>query len=142
MEETRILADNILRAIAAGRNSRVKHATDLAQQAGVSKSTLSQLIKSPDERNPRLNVLVDVARVLKVPLWSLFVPDFPFDAAGKTPLKSISDDGYVMLKAFEAENEMVKYSMMNAASLTLQEVNERSASEIREAAAKYNTQRT
>ena len=82
--------------------------------------TLGGLVNYPDNNNPTVGTLQTLASAFKVPVWTLLVKDFPFEALKPSNnIKSISADGYSLLSVYESAPEEKRKSLLDYASYQL-----------------------
>ena len=86
-----------------------------------------------------MRILADVAKALRVPAWTLLIPDFPFDnyRYDEKPPESMHALTHTAARIMEEEEDMVKMMVMEAISHSLCKVDEKRSHMIKDAQAKY-----
>lgn len=70
----------------------------LANMAGVSSATINTFTIKNHATHPKINKLDEVAKALKVPVWSLLIENFPFHQYEKFPVREINQSGLELLQ--------------------------------------------
>lgn len=91
----------------------------LAKLAKVDQKTISSILSSESAPNPTLKVITAISKALKLEPWMLLVPDMPVDIIQGSRIKTISHQGYRLLKIFESAPENNKISILDFAAYSM-----------------------
>lgn len=128
-----VIARNLTRL----KDTNYSSATTYARKAGIAPATFTTFVKDPLDRNITLDNLYALADAANVDVWTLFVPDFPFERTIGHKLDAISSDGYLLLHAFENAQPIVRHTLMELFANALCNSDKKAAHEIKEAQSKY-----
>jgi transcriptional regulator with XRE-family HTH domain len=110
----------------------------LAKMAKLNQATVSKLLEKDEISNPTMRVLESIASALGVPAWMLLILDFPYQSvAGRKPLTRLSDEGYLVLRAFESAQPMVRYAILEAVAHATCKTDEKASCQIKDMQSKY-----
>jgi len=102
----------------------------------VSPATITKFTATPDEANPKLSTLIDIADTFRISPWMLLVPQFPYAAVSTQPLNEICADGYALLKIYQAAPDHMRKTILDYAAYQLRG-QPQTETKIREVQAKY-----
>lgn len=110
----------------------------------VTQSTLSKLLSYPEESNPTLKTLIGVSNATGTQPWMFLLEDFPFESVKQIkPIKKISKEGYILLKAFEESSSETKLTILKQIGYMLDNYddNKTSAMFVKETAKEYTIEK-
>ena len=131
-----IIAENI-RLL---KDQRKLSMSELARRAGMPPPTVASFLKHPEEKNTTLDNLYSIADFFGVDLWGMLIPDFPFDQAKYNKIDKISENGYLLLTAFENAPDNVKYSILDAVAFSISSSDKGKSKQIKESIAQDNSE--
>lgn len=139
-KQTQIIANNTKRLMALFD----MNVTTLSKQAGVDHGTISKLRSEDTLPNPTVKIITGLANAFGIEPWMLLIENFPFNVGrNRLHLKSISEDGYIMLKVFEScDNETVRYALLEAAKQAIKPLDERASNQIADIQSTYLAKRS
>ena len=126
-------------------NDRGMGMNELARATGVSSATISKLKNNPEEANPNLSTIRDLAEELGIEAWMLLAMKPPIAPIPKgSHLKEVSHLGYTLLREFEKASDTTKANVLQQFRMFLQiEDNNRDAAKrLLDAQDKYLGQNT
>ena len=98
--------------------------------------TLGGYVNYPEDNNPTIEKLQVCSMLLRAPIWTMLIKNFPYHAAkSHHKLTEISSTGYELLCLFEQLDEATRKSILDFAAYQVQGT--RTEQQIRDVQAKY-----
>lgn len=131
-KQVRIIADNTRRLMQAADMTF----TRLSKESRVDQGTISKLLATDTLPNPTMKVITGIASAFNIAPWMLLVESFPFHLVGSKPLKTVSDDSYILLRLYEDATPELRRSILDYVSYQVRG-DKKTEDRIKEAASKY-----